>query len=91
MSTGDDLELRMKGYSLVTVNVLYFMPDHRSLVNEFIWQTLDLKPQYPRVEQFLDHWRREIDAIIKEVLISDAGYNLRGPRFTNVSAVFRLH
>ena len=58
-------------YSMVTVNVLFFMPDQQHLVQEFIWQTLDLRPKYPRVHKFLDFWRREIDAVIKEVIICD--------------------
>ncbi|MFC7473101.1 hypothetical protein ACFQS7_01955 [Dankookia sp. GCM10030260] len=57
---------------LVTVSVLYYLPDHRSLVNEFTWQTLDRGPHYARVEAFLDYWRREIDAVIKEVKIAGA-------------------
>jgi uncharacterized protein Usg len=55
---------------LVTVSVLYYLPDHPSLINEFLWQTMDLGPKYPRIGQFLDFWRREIDATIKEVMIS---------------------
>jgi uncharacterized protein Usg len=90
MSYDEDFALRMQGYSLVTVNVLYYMPDHRSLVNEFIWQCMDIKPRYPRIEQFLDHWRREINAIIKEVMISDSPV-VDASRFTRVDALFRLH
>ena len=60
--------------SIVTVTILYFMPDHAALINEFIWQTLDVKPRYPRVHRFLDFWHHEIDAVIKEVTICDADY-----------------
>lgn len=59
--------------SLVTVQVFYFIPGYSYLINEFLWQTLDRRPRYPRVHRFLDFWRREIDAVIKEVTISDAG------------------
>lgn len=62
----------VRDYSLVTVNVLYYLPDQQSLLNEFLWQTLDIHPKYPRIHKFLDFWRREIDAIIKEVMICDA-------------------
>jgi uncharacterized protein Usg len=68
-----DFEKLVKGYSLVTVDVLYWLPNYRSLVQEFKWQAYDLKPKYPRIDQFLDFWRREIDARIKEVTICDAG------------------
>ena len=59
-------------YTMVTVQVVYFLPDHSHLLNLFVWQTLDLRPQYPRVQRFLDYWRREIDAVIKEIVICDA-------------------
>lgn len=59
-------------YSLVTVKVLYFIPDYTHVLNLFVWQTLDLSPRYPRIHQFLDHWRREIDAVIKEIVICDS-------------------
>lgn len=78
MTDPDFEKMLVKGYSLVTINVIYFLPDHRSLVNEFMWQTLDLRPKYPRIEKFLDYWRREIDAVIKEVQLSDSvGLNPR--------------
>jgi uncharacterized protein Usg len=56
---------------LVTVNVLYYLPDYCDIVNEFWWQTYDQRPRYPRVHRFLDHWHREIDAVIKEIIISE--------------------
>jgi uncharacterized protein Usg len=61
-------------YTMVTVQVVYFLPDHTHLLNLFVWQTLDLRPQYPRVHRFLDYWRREIDAVIKEIVICDADH-----------------
>lgn len=71
MHSDEDFTLMMRGYSLVTLSVLYYMPDHRSIINEFLWQTMDLRPKYPRIERFLDYWRREIEAPICEVRISD--------------------
>jgi uncharacterized protein Usg len=82
-------KMAREGYVLVTINVLYHLPDHRSLINEFIWQTLDLKPRYPRVERFLDFWRREIDAVIREVTISDGVYLT--PMNHNNASIFKLN
>jgi uncharacterized protein Usg len=90
MSNEDEFTLRLKGYSLVTVNVLYHIPDHRNLVQEFIWQTLDLSPRYPRVEKFLNYWRTEIDAIIKEVKLSDSNAPFNPSRFAKVTQIFPL-
>jgi len=61
-----------KGYSVVTVNVIYYLPDYNSIVNEFLWQSLDLRPEYPRIKKFLNFWQTEIDAVIKEIQLSDS-------------------
>lgn len=52
----------------VIIDVIYYMPDHRDLVQEFIWQTQDLVPTLPRTHSFLNFWKTNIDARIKEVL-----------------------
>ena len=46
------------------------MPDHPSLLQSFIWQTLDLAPRYPRIHRFLDFWRRDIEAVIHSVRLA---------------------
>jgi uncharacterized protein Usg len=63
----DELTLRLRGWRLTTAEVLYYMPDHPALIQSFVWQTLDLAPAYPRIQKFLDFWRREIDAVIHSV------------------------
>ncbi len=54
----------------VTVNVNYWMPDYRSVLQEFIWQTNDYVPKLPRVHKFLNYWHHEIDAVISQVYVS---------------------
>ncbi len=66
----DELELRLRGWRLATAEVLYYLPDHPRLLQSFVWQTLDLAPQYPRIHRFLDFWRREIDAVIHSVRLA---------------------
>jgi uncharacterized protein Usg len=65
-----ELSLRLQGWRLATAEVLYYMPDHPTLLQSFIWQTLDLAPAYPRIHKFLDFWRREIDAVIHSVQLA---------------------
>ena len=38
---------------LVIVNIFYWMPDYEDIIQEFIWQTKDTQPTYPRVNKFL--------------------------------------
>lgn len=66
----DEIALRLQGWRLATAEVLYYLPDHPSLLQSFIWQTLDLAPRYPRIHRFLDFWRQEIDAVIHSVRLA---------------------
>jgi uncharacterized protein Usg len=66
----DEISLRLKGWRLATAEVLYYMPDHPTLLQSFVWQTLDLAPAYPRIHRFLEFWRREIDAVIHSVQLA---------------------
>lgn len=68
-----DFEHQLSGRLLTTAEVLYYIPDHPKLLQSFLWQTLDEAPEYPRIHRFLDFWRREIDAVIHSVAISNAG------------------
>ena len=57
--------------TIVTINVLYWMPDYTHILQEFIWQTADIRPEYPRVHRFLNYWHDNIEAVISEVNIAD--------------------
>ncbi|UPT62799.1 MAG: protein usg [Hyphomonadaceae bacterium JAD_PAG50586_4] len=66
----NEFSLRLEGWRLATAEVLYYMPDHPSLLQSFMWQTLDLAPSYPRIHKFLNYWRSEIDAVIHSVRLA---------------------
>ena len=55
---------------VVTLDLFYYMPDHNSLIQEFIWQTMDITPELPRIHRFLSYWREHIEATIAEINIS---------------------
>ena len=65
------LHIRIKKWTVATVQVIYFIPDHLHILNEFIWQTEDELPEYPRIKKFLDYWDKNIDGPIKGVYIYD--------------------
>jgi uncharacterized protein Usg len=58
--------------TLVTLDIFYYIPDYSSIINEFVWQTEDVAPEYHRVHKFLLYWQKNIDAVIQEILICDA-------------------
>ena len=53
-----DFARQMRGERLTTAEVIYYLPDHPALLQRFLWQTLDLPPDFPRICRFLDFWRR---------------------------------
>ena len=56
--------------TLVIVNVLYYRPDYNNILQTFLWQTEDIVPDIPRVHTFLNYWKNNIEATIKEVMVS---------------------
>lgn len=54
----------------VLMDVTYYMPDHAMLLQTFTWQMLDVAPDLPRVQKFLDYWHHNIEAVIKSVEVS---------------------
>jgi uncharacterized protein Usg len=86
----DEMSLRLDGWRTTTATILYHMPDHPALLQSFLWQTLDLPPQFPRLRQFLDHWRREIEAVIHSIEVAAEGSMAPGS-WRRVDAMLRLH
>ncbi|MES1200071.1 MAG: Usg family protein [Pseudomonadota bacterium] len=85
----DELSLRLQGWRQTTAEVLYYMPDHPSLLQSFVWQTLDLAPNYPRIHKFLEFWRREIEAVIHSVRLA-SGETL-APAQVQAATAYILH
>lgn len=68
-----DFSRALAGDRLTTIDVLYYMPDHPTLLQSFLWQTYDAAPDYPRLMRFLGFWRTEIEAVIHSVRVAHAG------------------
>ena len=81
-----DFESQLRGFGLTTAEILYHLPDHPTLLQSFIWQTLDLAPSYPRIHKFLDFWRAEIQAVIHSVRLA-TGEELAPAKVRNVATI----
>lgn len=55
---------------IATLQILYYMPDYRNLLQEFVWQTNDHVPDFPRIHRFLWYWKDNIDATIHSIEVS---------------------
>lgn len=74
---GEDLALQLQGYGLTTVQIHYWLPDHPSLLQQFVLQQYDVAPKFPVLRDYLDFWRREIEAVLHSVRV--AHQHLIGP------------
>ena len=58
---------------LITVEIIYHLPDFPELLQSFIWQDYDLPPNFPRLHDFLHFWSLSIDGRLHSVHIAYAG------------------
>ena len=66
------LEQQLAGYRLTTAEITYHLPDHPGLLQEFIWQDLDLAPKFPVLRHFLDFWEATLDGKLHMVRVANA-------------------
>lgn len=85
-----EFEYQLRGWSLTTAEILYRMPDHRGILQTFVWQEYDHAPRFPRLIKFLDFWSHNLDGPLASIRIAHAG--LVGPRdFRYTDHELRLH
>jgi uncharacterized protein Usg len=80
----------IREYRLTTAEIIYHMPDHPDLLQSFIWQKLDLAPDFPELRRFLEFWSRNIEGKLHSVKVGQARSPGRG-RFQHVKASLGLH
>lgn len=70
MKNDSEVELILSGHGLTTAEIIYRMPDYRSVLQTFIWQDYDLSPKFPKLLKFLDFWRETLDGPLHSVRYS---------------------
>lgn len=66
------LSLQLKDYRLTTAEILYHLPDHPRLLQTYIWQELDLAPDFPILHKFLQFWERTLEGRLHSVRVASA-------------------
>jgi uncharacterized protein Usg len=85
-----DLKPELRERRLTTAEISYHLPDHPELLQSFIWQRLDVAPDFPELRRFLEFWSRNIEGKLHSVKIGQARF-AGGPRFRHVRASLLLH
>jgi uncharacterized protein Usg len=65
-----DFRAQLAGYSLTTAEILYRLPDHPSLLQSYVWQEYDIHPGFPRLQDFLHFWTRNLDGKLFRVTVA---------------------
>ncbi len=84
------LSRQLDAYRLTTAEILYHLPDHPAVLQTYVWQDLDLAPQFPVLRRFLDFWRRELDGRLHSVRVGSAALITPG-KVRHVGTVLNLH
>ena len=84
------LELQLAGYRLTTAEITYRRPDFPSLFQEFIWQDLDMAPDFPVLRRFLEFWQTNLDGPLHCVRVASAQL-VQPAEFRWVGGDLRLH
>jgi uncharacterized protein Usg len=84
------IALQLKDYRLTTAEILYRLPDHPDLLQTYIWQDLDLAPQYPVLRKFLDFWHRELDGKVYSVRVASEKL-IKPATYRHTQGVLHLH
>lgn len=59
-----------ENWSLTTAEILYRLPDHKNILQLYLWQDYDLAPRFPILEKFLDFWDRKLEGPIHTVRVA---------------------
>ena len=60
---------QLMGYRLTTAEILYHLPDHPAVLQSYVWQDLDIAPDFPVLRKFLDFWERQIEGALHSVRV----------------------
>lgn len=82
--------LQIKDYRLTTAEILYHMPDYPDLLQTYVWQDMDLVPDYPGLRKFLDFWGANLDGKLHSIRVT-CGASLRSPRLRNAQHYRHIH
>lgn len=85
-----DFIRQVEGFGLTTAEILYRRPDHRWLLQSYVWQDYDRFPEFPVLSKFLDFWREKLDGPLHSVTVAHARL-IRPSEFKAVDGVLRLH
>jgi uncharacterized protein Usg len=84
------IKLQLQGYRLATAEILYRMPDHRNVLQTFVWQHYDIHPKFPVLRRFLDYWTENIEGPLHSVRVTRLAL-LTPSGYRSIDASYQVH
>lgn len=66
------LDADTEGFGLTTAQIIYRVPDHLELLQDFVWQQYDVFPQFPSLRKFLAFWEEKIEGPLHSITVAHA-------------------
>ena len=86
----EDFKKQVEGYGLTTAQILYRRPDHRWLLQTYVWQDYDIFPEFPELQRFLDFWQAKLEGPLHSVQVAHCKL-IKPAELRAVDGIFRLH
>ena len=86
----EDFRKQVEGFGLTTAHILYRRPDHRWLLQSYVWQAYDLFPQFPELQKFLEFWREKLEGPLHSVQVAHCKL-IKPAEMKTIDGEFRLH
>jgi uncharacterized protein Usg len=80
----------LQDYRLTTAEILYRFPDHPSLLQTYIWQDLDLNPDFPVLKKFLAFWNISLEGKLYAVKVAVCD-DIRSTEYRHIPVSLLLH
>jgi uncharacterized protein Usg len=90
VSVSRDFEKQVGGYGLTTAHILYWRPDHKWLLQSYVWQAYDLFPKFPELQRFLAFWQEQLEGPLHSVQVAHCKL-IKPADLRPVNGEFRLH
>lgn len=60
---------QLDGFGLTTADLLYRLPDHPAILQQYIWQDYDKAPDFPELNRFLGFWQTKLEGPLYRVTV----------------------
>ncbi len=69
----EDIPGDSQDYRLTTAEILYQVPEYPDLLQSYLWQSLDRVPDFPKLNDFLSAWEKDLEGKLHSVRIGYVG------------------